>query len=61
MLIIEALITELNELKELKTGDVIKDSLIPFMDETFTRPMGITNEKINMLIEELEALSKLYE
>lgn len=58
---IEALITELNELKELKTGDVIKDSLIPFMDETFTRPMGITNEKINMLIEELEALGKLYE
>jgi hypothetical protein len=31
------------------------------MDEKFTRPMGITNEKINMLIEELEALSKLYE
>jgi hypothetical protein len=51
----------LNELKELKNGDVVKDSIVPFMDEKFTRPMGITNEKINMLIEELEALSKLYE
>ncbi len=32
-----------------------------FFDDKFVRPMNITNKQINNLIEELNALSKLYE
>ena len=32
-----------------------------FFDDKFERPRGITNGQINLLIEELNALRKLYE
>ena len=64
---ISLLITELEELKELENGKKYKvnEEMITseggFFDDKFVRPMDITNQKINSLIEELEALSKLYE
>jgi len=65
---IDALITELEELKELKPGqkykvdqETMQTSEGGFFTDEFKRPMGITNTQIDKLIEELNALRKLYE
>jgi hypothetical protein len=64
---IDALIVELEELKELKPGTkykVTEDMVTSeggFFDDKFERPRGITNQQIGLLIEELNALRKLYE
>jgi hypothetical protein len=65
---IDALITELEELKELTPGqkykvdqETMQTSEGGFFADEFKRPMGITNPQIDKLIEELNALRKLYE
>lgn len=65
---IDLLIGELEELKELKPGqkykvdkETMQTSEGGFFTDEFKRPLGITNQKIDQLIEELNSLRKLYE
>ena len=61
---IDKLIDELEELKEMEEGKVTKDNLI-FPDKKFSRPRikgkPVTNDQINLIIEELETLQELLE
>lgn len=54
---VDALIRELEELKELEDGDMIKNKFdfgTGFRDDKFSRPEGITDDGIRNLIEDLK-------